>query len=201
MELNPQFLKLFQTMQLSLEYLLYVQDHLQREQTSLSSSSAAAISERDEALHQLEEEVGCLRQLVQSSKDELKRRKRMLVAQQEIINSAAKGRYHKCPLCEKAFIERSYLERHFCRRHPDENLATLLSGDRAEPCSIKVDDRLDCNGRVRMLEGLLAEYQKGGLESALRSSASALVADDTVTQRPAVGSSLQLSSNVAHSKC
>jgi hypothetical protein len=101
-------------MQLSLEYLLYVQDHLQRELDSVRSSYSAAVQDT----RQLAEEKDSLKGSLQASGDELKKRKKMMIAQQEIINSAAKGNYHRCPLCEKAFIERGFLETHFKKRHP-----------------------------------------------------------------------------------
>ncbi|XP_055339650.1 cilium assembly protein DZIP1L-like isoform X2 [Paramacrobiotus metropolitanus] len=122
-EIHPQFVKLFQTMQLSLEYLLYVQDRLQRDLSTLSTSTTTLIEEKDTAISSLTTEVCQLRQTLDTSRDELKKRRKLMIAQQEIINSAAKGSYHKCPVCDKAFIERKYLETHFCRRHPNDDLS------------------------------------------------------------------------------
>lgn len=114
-------------MQLSLEYLLYVQDHLQREIDSIKGASAILIKRQTDTIKKFEHEVEDLKAQLQSSKDELKKRKKMMVAQQEIINSAAKGNYHRCPMCEKAFIERGYLETHFRKRHPNADIKMLGS--------------------------------------------------------------------------
>ncbi|OQV16485.1 putative Zinc finger protein DZIP1L [Hypsibius exemplaris] len=152
-DIKPQFTKLFQLMQLSLEYLLYVQDHLEREAASTRASYTTAVRQQEQEVGRLNDELEQLKGSLQASRDELRKRKRMMIAQQEIINSAAKGNYHRCPLCEKAFIERGYLETHFRKRHPTGDWFLLReSGGLGGSDKNELDSARD---KIRELEALL----------------------------------------------
>lgn len=97
----------------------------------------------------MSEKLLALERMVNTSKDELKKRKKMILAQQEIINNVAKGKCHRCPLCEKLFVERSFLEDHFRRKHPGCDIAMLGSpGGQA-------DDLSNAKKRIQELEKLL----------------------------------------------
>lgn len=142
-------------MQLSLEYLLYVQDHLQRELDSGRTAYAAAVRQKEQEVRQLAEDVDTLTCSLQASRDELRKRKKMMIAQQEIINSAAKGKYYRCPLCEKAFIEPSFLETHFRKRHPNGDWS-LLGANSSHAPPFRESTELDAaRDRLRELETLL----------------------------------------------
>ncbi|KAF5898457.1 zinc finger protein DZIP1L-like, partial [Clarias magur] len=107
-------LKVLRMSQLSTEYLLHCQNYL--------SSQVAALEERLQGtLSQVvreEEERARLEKELQEVRLESRRRKKLIATQQLLLQSSANN-YHKCQLCEKSFVNYSYLQSHVQRRHPE----------------------------------------------------------------------------------
>ncbi|KAM9482898.1 cilium assembly protein DZIP1L isoform 1-T2 [Clarias gariepinus] len=112
--IDTTLLKVLRMSQLSTEYLLHCQNYL--------SSQVAALEERLQGtLSQVvreEEERARLEKELQEVRLESRRRKKLIATQQLLLQSSANN-YHKCQLCEKSFVNYSYLQSHVQRRHPE----------------------------------------------------------------------------------
>ncbi|XP_053404579.1 cilium assembly protein DZIP1L-like isoform X4 [Mercenaria mercenaria] len=109
---DPNFLKIFKLAQLSIEYLLHSQEFLTAKLTTLEGSLKKSNEEHEETkatLAKLKDELTAV-------KKESHKRKKLLVAQQQLIH-AGSGSYNKCPFCSKAFLNNSFLQSHIQRRH------------------------------------------------------------------------------------
>lgn len=62
-----------------------------------------------------------LKQQLADVKKESHKRKKLLMAQQQLIH-AGSGSYNKCPFCSKAFLNSSFLQSHINRRHGDQSV-------------------------------------------------------------------------------
>nr|DBA25833.1 TPA: hypothetical protein GDO54_010177 [Pyxicephalus adspersus] len=111
---DPVLLKVLKLAQLTIEYLLQCQECL--------SSTVAQLEERvQEATneHQMtKDELAKLNDELKQVKDENRRRKKLIGTQQMLLQAGANS-YHKCQLCDKAFMNYSYLQGHLQRRHPE----------------------------------------------------------------------------------
>ncbi|XP_073481601.1 cilium assembly protein DZIP1L isoform X1 [Aquarana catesbeiana] len=111
---DPVLLKVLKLAQLTIEYLLQCQECL--------SSTVAHLEERvQEATneHQMtKDELAKLNNELKNVKEENKRRKKLIGTQQMLLQAGANN-YHKCQLCDKAFMNYSYLQGHLQRRHPE----------------------------------------------------------------------------------
>ena len=101
------FSKLFNMSQMTVEYLLYVQEHLHGRNVSLeallaeSEQHAAAMQER---LREQAAYVGALEQQLRNTRAGI---------------AGADGRpTETCPSCKKSFLNIDYLHAHMRRRHP-----------------------------------------------------------------------------------
>lgn len=108
-------LKLLRLAQLCLEYLLHSQDYLSAQLRSCQELLRAADTNRD----QLAKELARGAQEVRVLKEECKRRKKMIAAQQMMLQAGAT--HHQCQFCDKAFMNYSFLHSHLQRRHSEES--------------------------------------------------------------------------------
>ncbi|KAB5584247.1 hypothetical protein PHYPO_G00105230 [Pangasianodon hypophthalmus] len=107
-------LKVLRMSQLSTEYLLHCQDYLSSQVAALEERLQGALSQ---ALRE-EEERARLEKELQEVRLESRRRKKLIATQQLLLQSSANN-YHKCQFCEKCFVNYSYLQSHVQRRHPE----------------------------------------------------------------------------------
>ncbi|XP_035268602.1 zinc finger protein DZIP1L isoform X1 [Anguilla anguilla] len=111
---DPALLKVLRMSQLSTEYLLHCQDYLSAQLTGLEERLQGALSQ----LEQEGKERARLDAELQAVRQESRRRKKMIATQQLLLQAGASN-YHKCHCCEKSFINYSYLQAHLQRRHPE----------------------------------------------------------------------------------
>nr|XP_033803431.1 zinc finger protein DZIP1 isoform X2 [Geotrypetes seraphini] len=112
---DPVLLKLLRLAQLTIEYLLHSQEYLTSSVHALEEKVQGSISQTE----QIKVRVSQQAEEVKSLKDECKRRKKIISTQQIMIHAGA-NTYHKCQLCDKAFMNYSFLQSHVHRRHPEE---------------------------------------------------------------------------------
>uniref|UniRef100_A0A8B9NQY2 DAZ interacting zinc finger protein 1 like n=1 Tax=Apteryx owenii TaxID=8824 RepID=A0A8B9NQY2_APTOW len=115
---DPVLLKVLKMAQLSIEYLLHCQESLSAALALQAGRLQAALDElaceKQEAARQAEELRGV--------KEESRRRKKLIATQQLILQAGANS-YHKCQLCDKAFVNYSFLQAHIQRRHTEASEA------------------------------------------------------------------------------
>ncbi|XP_051841569.1 cilium assembly protein DZIP1L [Antechinus flavipes] len=109
---DPVLLKVLKMAQLIIEYLLHSQDYLSASIVSLEEKLQSTLEQQE----QTERKLGKQAEELKGVKEESRRRKKMLSMQQLLIQAGANS-YHKCHLCDKAFINNSYLQSHIQRRH------------------------------------------------------------------------------------
>ncbi|XP_072469667.1 cilium assembly protein DZIP1L isoform X2 [Notamacropus eugenii] len=109
---DPVLLKVLKMAQLIIEYLLHSQDYLSANIVSLEEKLQSTIEQQE----QTKQKLGKQAEELKGVKEESRRRKKMLSMQQLLIQAGASN-YHKCHLCDKAFINNSYLQGHIQRRH------------------------------------------------------------------------------------
>ncbi|XP_029460581.1 zinc finger protein DZIP1 isoform X2 [Rhinatrema bivittatum] len=112
---DPVLLKLLRLAQLTIEYLLHSQEYLTSNVQALEEKVHSSIIQTE----QIKTRVARQAEEVRSLKDECKRRKKIISTQQMMIHAGA-NTYHKCQLCDKAFMNYSFLQSHVHRRHPEE---------------------------------------------------------------------------------
>ncbi|XP_074658037.1 uncharacterized protein LOC141911004 isoform X2 [Tubulanus polymorphus] len=110
--IDPNFLKLFKMAQLTIEYLLHSQDYLTNALAAQEGKFQKLLQENEE----LTNRMAASKQEVVDVKKECHKRKKLLVAQQQILQ-AGPDTYNKCPFCQKAFLSSSFLQSHIVRRH------------------------------------------------------------------------------------
>ncbi|XP_068810687.1 cilium assembly protein DZIP1L isoform X2 [Struthio camelus] len=115
---DPVLLKVLKMAQLSIEYLLHCQESLSTALGLQAGHLQAALDElaraKQEAARQAEELRGV--------KEESRRRKKLIATQQLLLQAGANS-YHKCQLCDKAFVNYSFLQAHVQRRHTEASEA------------------------------------------------------------------------------
>ncbi|XP_027701041.1 zinc finger protein DZIP1L isoform X2 [Vombatus ursinus] len=109
---DPVLLKVLKMAQLIIEYLLHSQDYLSANIISLEEKLQSTLEQQQ----QTEQKLGKQAEELKGIREESRRRKKMLSMQQLLIQAGANS-YHKCHLCDKAFINNSYLQGHIQRRH------------------------------------------------------------------------------------
>ncbi|XP_037390733.1 zinc finger protein DZIP1L isoform X1 [Pygocentrus nattereri] len=107
-------LKVLRMSQLSTEYLLHCQDYLTAQMSVLEERLQGVLSQAQQEA----EKQGQLEKELQEVKLESRRRKKMMATQQLLLQASANN-YHKCQFCEKSFVNYSYLQAHIQRRHPE----------------------------------------------------------------------------------
>ncbi|XP_043097189.1 zinc finger protein DZIP1L isoform X2 [Puntigrus tetrazona] len=111
---DPSLIKLLRMSQLSTEYLLRCQDLLSSQVSGLEERLQAAL----DLVQRGEEQRAELQKHLQEAKQENRRRKKLIATQQLLLQASANN-YHKCQFCEKSFVNYSYLQAHVQRRHPE----------------------------------------------------------------------------------
>ncbi|XP_026119502.1 cilium assembly protein DZIP1L [Carassius auratus] len=131
---DPSLIKLLRMSQLSTEYLLHCQDLLSSQLSGLEERLQAALS----LVQRGEEQRAELEKNVQEAKQENRRRKKMIATQQLLLQASANN-YHKCQFCEKSFVNYSYLQAHVQRRHPEVTDAERQKKRKVE----EMEDRIE----------------------------------------------------------
>ncbi|XP_067394827.1 cilium assembly protein DZIP1L [Emydura macquarii macquarii] len=111
---DPVLLKVLKMAQLIIEYLLHSQEYLSASLTLQEEQLQATLEELKHAKQQLDKQAEELKGV----KEESRRRKKM-IATQQLLLQAGTNNYHKCQLCDKAFMNYSYLQAHVQRRHTE----------------------------------------------------------------------------------
>ncbi|XP_018119463.1 zinc finger protein DZIP1L isoform X1 [Xenopus laevis] len=111
---DPVLLKVLKMAQMIIEYLLYCQEHLRSREVQLEERLAEAEAEHERTKDELAKQAEEMKKV----KEESKRRKKLIATQQLLLQAGANN-YHKCQLCDKAFMNYSYLQGHVQRRHPE----------------------------------------------------------------------------------
>ncbi|XP_043348510.1 zinc finger protein DZIP1L isoform X3 [Dermochelys coriacea] len=116
--IDPVLLKVLKMAQLTIEYLLHSQEYL-----------TASLALQEEQLQATLEELKRTKQELDKQAEELKgvkeesRRRKKMIATQQLLLQAGTNNYHKCQLCDKAFMNYSYLQAHIQRRHTEASEA------------------------------------------------------------------------------
>uniref|UniRef100_A0A674IXG1 Cilium assembly protein DZIP1 n=1 Tax=Terrapene triunguis TaxID=2587831 RepID=A0A674IXG1_9SAUR len=116
--IDPVLLKVLKMAQLTIEYLLHSQEYL-----------TASLALQEEQLQATQEELKRTKQELDKQAEELKgvkeesRRRKKMIATQQLLLQAGTNNYHKCQLCDKAFMNYSYLQAHMQRRHTEASEA------------------------------------------------------------------------------
>ncbi|CAM4717824.1 cilium assembly protein DZIP1L isoform X1 [Lepidochelys kempii] len=116
--IDPVLLKVLKMAQLTIEYLLHSQEYL-----------TASLALQEEQLQATLEELKRTKQELDKQAEELKgvkeesRRRKKMIATQQLLLQAGTNNYHKCQLCDKAFMNYSYLQAHVQRRHTEASEA------------------------------------------------------------------------------
>ncbi|XP_063771600.1 cilium assembly protein DZIP1L [Pseudophryne corroboree] len=131
---DPVLLKILKLAQLTIEYLLQCQEYLSNTVAQLEERLQESASEHQQTKH----EMVNLAEEIKKLKEENKRRKKLIGTQQMLIQAGANN-YHKCQLCDKAFMNYSYLQGHVERRHPE---ITQLERQRKKHAE-QVDDGIE----------------------------------------------------------
>ncbi|XP_071999550.1 cilium assembly protein DZIP1L isoform X2 [Engystomops pustulosus] len=111
---DPVLLKVLKLAQLIIEYLLQCQEFLCNNVTQLEDQVQKAISDHQKTKDDMVKQGEELRKV----KEENKIRKKLFEAQQTMFKADANN-YHKCQLCDKAFMTYYHLQEHHKRRHPE----------------------------------------------------------------------------------
>ncbi|KAE8278609.1 Zinc finger protein Dzip1 DAZ-interacting protein 1-like protein Iguana protein [Larimichthys crocea] len=112
---DPALVKLLQLAQLTVEWLLHCQEFLTLNLRAAEERLAAAGAEREQLQAQQKKQEEKAKALT----TELKQRKKVIRTQQSLLTPRIISS-HKCPQCDKSFINSSFLQNHMQRRHPDE---------------------------------------------------------------------------------
>uniref|UniRef100_A0A8C1Q973 DAZ interacting zinc finger protein 1-like n=1 Tax=Cyprinus carpio TaxID=7962 RepID=A0A8C1Q973_CYPCA len=131
---DPSLIKLLRMSQLSTEYLLHCQDMLSSQLSGLEQRLQAALS----LVQRGEEQRTELEKNLQEAKQESRRRKKLIATQQLLLQASANN-YHKCQFCEKSFVNYSYLQAHVQRRHPEVTDAEKQKKKKIE----EMEDRIE----------------------------------------------------------
>uniref|UniRef100_A0A8C3XUA3 DAZ interacting zinc finger protein 1 like n=1 Tax=Chelydra serpentina TaxID=8475 RepID=A0A8C3XUA3_CHESE len=109
---DPVLLKVLKMAQLTIEYLLHSQEYLTASLALQEEQLQATLEELKRTKQELDKQA----EEMKGVKEESRRRKKMIGTQQLLLQ-AGTNNYHKCQLCDKAFMNYSYLQAHVQRRH------------------------------------------------------------------------------------
>uniref|UniRef100_A0A1A7X5T5 DAZ interacting protein 1 n=1 Tax=Iconisemion striatum TaxID=60296 RepID=A0A1A7X5T5_9TELE len=119
---DPALVKLLQLAQLTVEWLLHCQDLLSLNLRATEERLVAAGLEQEQLQAQSRKQEEKIKELTA----ELKHRRKVIRTQQSLFAPRITSS-HKCPHCEKYFLNSSFLQNHLQRRHPDEFQTQLQS--------------------------------------------------------------------------
>uniref|UniRef100_A0A8C6XH88 C2H2-type domain-containing protein n=1 Tax=Naja naja TaxID=35670 RepID=A0A8C6XH88_NAJNA len=121
---DPVLLKVLKMAQLTIEYLLHSQEYLSMNLALQEEQHQAVLEDCKHIKYDLDKQAEELKGV----KEESRRRKKMIATQQLLLQAGANN-YHKCQLCDKTFMNYSFLQGHMERRHAE---ATALGKIRFE---------------------------------------------------------------------
>uniref|UniRef100_A0A1A8F5Z5 DAZ interacting protein 1 n=3 Tax=Nothobranchius korthausae TaxID=1143690 RepID=A0A1A8F5Z5_9TELE len=121
---DPALVKLLQLSQLTVEWLLHCQDLLSLNLRAAEERLVAASLERE----QLQAQSRKREEKVKELTAELKHRRKVIRTQQSLFAPRISSS-HKCPHCEKYFLNNNFLQNHLQRRHPDQFQTQLQSDE------------------------------------------------------------------------
>ncbi|XP_029929769.1 cilium assembly protein DZIP1 isoform X2 [Myripristis murdjan] len=147
---DPALVKLFRLAQLTVEWLLHCQGYLTVNLSVAEERLAAAGRDREQLLAQQKKQEDKVKELTA----ELKQRKKVLRTQQQSMLAPRIISSHKCPHCDKYFLNSSFLQNHMQRRHPDD-YENQLQSDREKKSQIE-----SLNVKIKSLEGQLVQHQQ-----------------------------------------
>ncbi|XP_030432055.1 zinc finger protein DZIP1L isoform X2 [Gopherus evgoodei] len=116
--IDPVLLKVLKMAQLTIEYLLHSQEYLTASMALQEEQLQATLEELKRTKQELDKQAEELKGV----KEESRKRKKM-IATQQLLLQAGTNNYHKCQLCDKAFMNYSYLQAHIQRRHTEASEA------------------------------------------------------------------------------
>uniref|UniRef100_UPI0037E82C18 cilium assembly protein DZIP1 isoform X2 n=1 Tax=Semicossyphus pulcher TaxID=241346 RepID=UPI0037E82C18 len=119
---DPALVKLLRLAQLTVEWLLHCQEFLTLSLRAAEERLAAAGGEREQLLARQKKQEEKVKELT----GELKQRKKVIRTQQSMLAPRISSN-HKCPECDKSFLNSTFLKDHMQRRHPDEYEIQLRS--------------------------------------------------------------------------
>ncbi|KAL7990784.1 hypothetical protein Chor_014214 [Crotalus horridus] len=111
---DPVLLKVLKMAQLTIEYLLHSQEFLSMNLALQEEQHQAVLEDCKRIKYDLDKQAEELKGV----KEESRRRKKMIATQQLLLQAGANN-YHKCQLCDKTFMNYSFLQGHMERRHPE----------------------------------------------------------------------------------
>ncbi|XP_060623990.2 cilium assembly protein DZIP1L isoform X1 [Anolis sagrei] len=111
---DPVLLKVLKMAQLTIEYLLHSQEYLSMNLALQEEQHQASL----EDIKHLKRDLDKQAEELKSVREESRRRKKMIATQQLLLQAGANN-YHKCQLCDKTFMNYSFLQAHMQRRHPE----------------------------------------------------------------------------------
>ncbi|KAH0623938.1 hypothetical protein JD844_007153 [Phrynosoma platyrhinos] len=132
---DPVLLKVLKMAQLTIEYLLHSQEYLSMSLTLQEEQHQAAFEDLKRLKYDLDKQAEELK----SVKEESRRRKKMIATQQLLLQAGANN-YHKCHLCEKTFMNYSFLQAHMQRRHPEATAAEKEKKKQVEQMESEIEE-------------------------------------------------------------
>ncbi|XP_064393960.1 cilium assembly protein DZIP1L-like isoform X3 [Halichondria panicea] len=142
------FTKLFRLAQLIIEYLLHCQQYLSEQATEFEQK----VQENQQELEKAKSDVALQTTEFKTLKKENRKRKKIIQAYQDMLNSGATG-IHSCPVCKREFVSKEYLQSHIHRRHPDHS---LVNGKEGAAKSVLSQEELEKKLMEQMTEKLQA---------------------------------------------
>ncbi|XP_051873829.1 cilium assembly protein DZIP1L-like [Pristis pectinata] len=144
---DPVLLKVFKLAQLNTEYLLHSQEFFTSNIQALEEQLQLALEELENSRQEIVKKTEELK----AAKEESRRRKKMIATLQLLVQAGANN-YHKCQLCDKAFVNYSFLQGHVERRHPEITQAERKTKQQTEQI---VDEIEELRERLRISQSQL----------------------------------------------
>ncbi|XP_062989302.1 cilium assembly protein DZIP1L [Elgaria multicarinata webbii] len=132
---DPVLLKVLKMAQLIIEYLLHSQECLSMSLALQEEQHQGAL----EDLKQLKRDLDKQAEELKCVKEECRRRKKMIASQQLLLQAGANN-YHKCQLCDKTFMNYSFLQAHMQRRHPEATAAEKEKKKQVEQMESEIEE-------------------------------------------------------------
>ncbi|XP_070610535.1 cilium assembly protein DZIP1L isoform X2 [Erythrolamprus reginae] len=132
---DPLLLKVLRMAQLTIEYLLHSQEYLSMNLALQEEQHQAVLGDCKRIKYDLDKQTEELKGV----KEESKRRKKMIATQQLILQAGANN-YHKCQLCDKTFMNYSFLQGHMERRHVEATALENLKKKQVQQMESEIEE-------------------------------------------------------------
>ncbi|XP_032081886.1 zinc finger protein DZIP1L isoform X2 [Thamnophis elegans] len=132
---DPVLLKFLKMAQLTIEYLLHSQEYLSMNLALQEEQHQAALEDCKRIKYDLDKQAEELKGV----KEESRRRKKMIATQQLLLQAGANN-YHKCQLCDKTFMNYSFLQGHMERRHTEATALENLKKKQVQQMESEIED-------------------------------------------------------------